>query len=76
MVPHDWPHAEVSVSAVVLAGPSIVASAGASAICRFALSEVPLSVSGWWRGWVTTTSGTKSIESVACWSDHLKLSFH
>jgi hypothetical protein len=45
VVRHDWPHAEVSVPAAVLAGPSVAASAGASAIRRFALSEVPLSVS-------------------------------
>jgi hypothetical protein len=45
MVPHDWPHAEVSVPVAVLTGPPVVASAGAGAICQFALSEVPLSVS-------------------------------
>jgi predicted TIM-barrel enzyme len=45
VVPHDWPHAEVSVPAAISAGPC-AASAGASAIRRFALSGVPLSVSG------------------------------
>jgi hypothetical protein len=46
VVPHDWPRAEVSVPAAVLAGPSAIASAGAGAIHRFVLSGVPLSVSG------------------------------
>jgi hypothetical protein len=35
----------VSVPAAVRVGPSVVASAGAGAISRFALSGVPLSVS-------------------------------
>jgi hypothetical protein len=43
---HDWPHAEVSVPAVVSVGPSVAASAGAGAIHQFALSGVPLSLSG------------------------------
>jgi hypothetical protein len=45
VVPHDWPRAEVSVPATIRAGPSAIAFAGAGAISRFALSEVPLSVS-------------------------------
>jgi hypothetical protein len=28
---------------------------------------------GWWQGWVTTTWGTKTIGSVVCRSDHLKI---
>jgi hypothetical protein len=55
VVPHDWPRAETSVLAAARAGLSIVASAGAGAICWFALPEVPLSVSGMVARWVITT---------------------
>jgi hypothetical protein len=37
VVPHDWPHVEVSVPAVVSVGPSTAASAGAGAMLQFAL---------------------------------------
>jgi hypothetical protein len=46
VVPHDWPHAAVSVPAVVLVGPSAIASTEAGTIRRFAMSEVPLSMLG------------------------------
>jgi formyltetrahydrofolate synthetase len=72
VAPPDLLHAEVSAPAVVSVGPFAAASAGASAIHRFALSGVPLSVHGWWRRWVTTTGGTKTIGGAACQSDHLK----
>jgi hypothetical protein len=72
VVPHDWLHADVSVPAVVSTSPSATTSAGADAMRQFALSGVPLSALGWWRWWVTTSGGTKSIGSVACRSNHLK----